>query len=301
MDHDNEFGAGTAEDRLAQLIARLLTGMDAAAAAGQWDRVMTMAEDVLAVDPGNQRAAALLGRAQMEQPLPEGQRAFVSLIFSDIVRSTHLADKSEPEIVRGVFSLYRDAAVDAIEELDGRILQFQGDGVVACFGYPNVHEDDARRAVMAGLGLVERMADGRTELRRRYGIETEIRVGVHSGTVVATGLGSGTIDASDVVGAAANLTARLQAEAEPGTVVISSATKQLVEAHFDVVSLGMRSLAGFSRPIEVFHVLRPSHAGSARRSRARRGGPAGRPRRAAACAPAGLGRPARGRGRAPIS
>ncbi len=262
MDYGDELGPSTAEDRLARLITRLLAGMDAAAAGGAWDRVTEMAEDVLAVDPGNQRAAALLERAQVGQPLPEGQRAFVSLIFSDIVRSTNLAEKSEPEIVRGVFTLYREAATEAIHDLDGRILQFQGDGVVACFGYPNVHEDDARRAVMAGLGLVERMADGRTELRRRYGIDTEIRVGVHSGTVVVTGLASGAVDASDIVGAAANLTARLQSQAEPGTVVISSATKHLVEAHFDLVSLGMRSLTGFSRPVEVFHVLRPSHAGS---------------------------------------
>ena len=110
--------------------------MDAAAAGGAWDRVTEMAEDVLAVDPGNQHATALLERAQVEQPLPEGQRAFVSLIFSDIVRSTNLAEKSEPEIVRSVFTLYREAATEAIHELDGRILQFQGDGVVACFGYP---------------------------------------------------------------------------------------------------------------------------------------------------------------------
>ncbi len=251
-------GPGTAEDRLTRLINRLLAGMDAAAAAGAWDRVVEMAEDVLAVDPGNGRAAALLERARVEQPLPEGQRAFVSLIFSDIVGSTNLAEQSEPEIVRAVFNLYREAAGDAVGALDGRILQFQGDGIVACFGYPNVHEDDARRAVMAGLGLVERMAEGRFELRRRYGIEPEIRVGVHSGTVVA----SGAVDASDIVGAASNLTARLQAEAEPGTVVISGATKHLVEAHFDLVSLGMRSLTGFSRPVGVFQVLRPRRAGS---------------------------------------
>ena len=262
VEGDLESEGSTADDRLARLLTRLLAGMDAAAATGAWDRVTEMGEDVLAVDPDNQRAKALVERAQAEQPLPEGQRAFVSLIFSDIVRSTNLAEKSEPEVVRAVFNLYRQAATEAVHEMDGRILQFQGDGVVACFGYPNVHEDDARRAVMAGLGLVERMAEGRTELRRRYGVETEIRVGVHSGTMVVTGLASGAVDASDLVGAAANLTARLQSEAEPGTVVISSATKHLVEAHFEVVSLGMRSLTGFSRPVEVFHVLRPSHRGS---------------------------------------
>ena len=101
---------GTAEDRLALLLTRLLAGMDAAAAGGAWDRVTEMGEDVLAVDPDNQHARALLERARAEQPLPEGQRAFVSLIFSDIVRSTTMAEKSEPEIVRSVFNLYREAA-----------------------------------------------------------------------------------------------------------------------------------------------------------------------------------------------
>jgi len=256
-----EPGTGSAEDRLTHLIDRLLLAAESAASSGAWDRVTENAGDVLAVAPDNERAAGLLERARLEQSLPEGQRAFVSLLFSDIVRSTDLADVAEPETVRDLFRVYRRAAIDAIEGLDGTVLQFQGDGVVACFGYPNVHEDDAKRAVLAGLGLVERMAASGPELRRRHGVEAAIRVGVHTGTVVVAGLTSGAADASDIVGAAANVAGRLQAEAEAGTVVISDATKELVDADFEFASVGTRALKGISRPVRVFRVLRPRRAG----------------------------------------
>ena len=252
----------SAEARLAHLIDRLLASMDDAAEAGSWPRVMELADDVLAVDPGNRRATALVERARLEQSLPEGERAFVSLLFADIVKSTDLADVTEPETMRHVFSLYRQVATDVVGELEGNVLQFQGDGVVACFGYPRVHEDDARRAVLAGLRLIDGMADAGRELRRRYQIEPSIRVGIHSGTVVVTGLTAGAVDAADIVGSAANIAARLQAEAEAGTLVISDATRQLVEPHFVIEPAGERLLRGIARPMGVFRVLAPAVAGA---------------------------------------
>ena len=99
--------AVSAEDRLSLLIDRLLTSMDAAAAAGAWDRVVELANDVLTVDPPNQRAAAMIERASLERSLPEGERAFVSLIFADIVQSTDMAEMAEPEVVQEVFAVYR--------------------------------------------------------------------------------------------------------------------------------------------------------------------------------------------------
>src|SRR5271165_2581361 len=168
--------AASAEDRLSLLIDRLLRSMDTAASTGAWDRVVELAEDVLAVDPPNTRAASMLERAALERTLPRGQRAFVSLIFADVVQSTDMAEAAEPEVVQDVFALYRRVATDTIEELGGQVLQFQGDGVVACFGYPVAHEDDARRAVLAAIQLVERMAQAAIELSRRHGIEPAIRV-----------------------------------------------------------------------------------------------------------------------------
>ena len=234
--------------------------MDAAASTGDWDRVVELADDVLAVDPPNRRAASMIERAKLERSLPGGQRAFVSLVFADIVQSTDMAEVAEPEVIQDVFALYRRVAAETIEELGGRVLQFQGDGVVACFGYPTAHEDDARRAVLAALGLIERMAHADDELHRRHGIEPAIRVGVHSGTVVVAGLASGVFDGSAIAGSAPNVAARLQGEAEPGTVVISDTTRQLVEPHFELKPMGTRSLKGIARPMELHHVVRSNLA-----------------------------------------
>ena len=256
MTSAQEQSAVSAENRLSLLIDRLLTSMDAAAATGSWDRVVELADDVLAVDPPNQRAAAMIDRAALERSLPQGQRAFVSLIFADIVQSTDMAEVAEPEVVQEVFGVYRRVATETVEELGGRVLQFQGDGVVVCFGFPTAHGDDARRAVLAGLRLVERMAEAAVELRSNHGIEPAIRVGVHSGTIVIVGRTDGTIDGSTIMGSAPNVTARLQGEAQPGTVVVSDTTRQLVEPHFELTSIGTRSLKGISRPMELHRAVR---------------------------------------------
>jgi class 3 adenylate cyclase len=261
MGADEERSA-SAEDRLARLIDRLLASMDAAASIGAWDRVVEQAGDVLAVDPSNQRATSMLERAALERSLLGGQRAFVSLIFADIVQSTDMAEVSEPEVIQDVFVLYRRVAAETIEELGGRVLQFQGDGVVACFGYPVAHEDDARRAVLAALRLVERMGQAGIELKRRHDIEPAIRVGVHSGTVVVAGLASGVIDGSAIAGPVPNVASRVQGEAEPGTVCISETTEQLVASHFELRPLGSHSLKGIVRPMELHLVVRSKVAAS---------------------------------------
>src|SRR3984885_15150438 len=256
----DEGRSASAEDRLALLIGRLLVSMDAAASIGAWDRVVEQADDILAVDPSNERASSMLERAALERSLLGGQRAFVSLIFADIVQSTDMAEVSEPEVMQDVFVLYRRVAAETIEELGGRVLQFQGDGVVACFGYPTAFEDDARRAVLAALRLVERMDQAGIELKRRHDIEPAIRGGVHSGTVVIAGLAAGVIDGSALAGSVPNVAARVQGEAEPGTVVISETTRQLVEPHFELKPVGTRSLKGITRPMDLHCVVRSTRA-----------------------------------------
>src|SRR5207302_8537244 len=160
----------------------------------------------------------MLQRVRSQDPLPGGLRAMVTLLFSDIVRSTPMAENAEPETMRDLFRVYRDAATGAIDAMEGNVLQFQGDGVFACFGHPKAHGDDAQRAVLAGLDIVERMHKVGPDIRRRLGVEAPVRVGIHSGTVVVGRLGEGGLP--DVVGAATNMAARIQAVAEPDTVVI---------------------------------------------------------------------------------
>ncbi|MGZ6976562.1 MAG: AAA family ATPase [Acidimicrobiia bacterium] len=261
-----EAGSDALDARVARLIDRLLVQAEAAAASGAWDRASALAEDILSVAPADERATAMLERARAEWSMPHGQRAFVSVLFSDIVQSSELTEVADPEIVRDLFKIYQEAGTAAIQEMGGHVLQFQGDGIVACFGYPTVHEDDAKRAVLAALGLVERMTARAAEIWERYGVELPLRIGIHTGTVVVASpeTGSG-LTSSDIVGAALNVAARLQGEAAPDTVVISDTTFELVSPHFEMESIGLRDLRGIARSVEVYRVVTP-HEGVAPQS-----------------------------------
>src|SRR3712207_9300314 len=141
-------------------------------------------------------------------------------------------------------------------------MHYSGDGILAGFGPPVPHEDDARRAVLAGLDLVVALHDARGQLTDRFGVELEVRIGIHTGRVVVTDLSDdGAVAERDsIVGLVPNLAARIQQAADPGKVVISDVTQQLVDADFFMRSLGERHLKGISRPVEVFAVERPRYA-----------------------------------------
>jgi len=243
-----------------RLIERLISGADAAAAAGDLDQAREMANDVLMVDPDNEQALDLLRSAQSRQRSRMGERMVMTVMFSDLVDSTPLADVEEPEIVRDVFSLYREEAKRAVERFGGQIVSYQGDGVVAAFGYPQVHEDDARRAVNAGLDLVVGMQQVADRARERHGVDAEVRVGIHTGMAVVADIGSGrTIERGAIVGVTPNLAARIQAAAEPGQVVISDVTQHVVDSDFDLEPLGARSLKGIARDVELYRVIGARH------------------------------------------
>src|SRR3712207_6437002 len=188
----------------------------------------------------------------------------MTLLFSELVGPTVLSEQVEPEHLRDLFAAYRAAAREAVHRYGGTLMHYSGDGVLAGFGHPEPHEDDARRAVLAGLDLVTAMRDARAELDRRFGIAPEVRVGIHTGRVVVTDLSDdGAVAERDsVVGLVPNLAARIQQAADPGTVAISDVTQQLVDADFFLQSLGERRLKGISRPVEVFAVERPPYAGA---------------------------------------
>ena len=221
-----------------------------------------MAEEVRAVDPDNRRAASILRRVAARQLGPSGERALMTLLFSDLVGSTVLSEQVEPEDLRDLFAFYRAAAREAVNRYGGYVMHYSGDGILAGFGYPEPHEDDARRAVLAGLDLVTAMRDARAELDHRFGVTPEVRVGTHTGRVVVTNLSDdGPVAERDsIVGLVPNLAARIQQAADPGFVVISDVTQQLVDADFFLHSLGERRLKGISRSVEVFAVDRPRYA-----------------------------------------
>ncbi|MGY1731153.1 ATP-binding protein [Geodermatophilus sp. SYSU D01045] len=252
----------SAETRLARLLERLLTAAEASLAAGDLEPARATAEEVRAVDPGNRRAALLLQRVAGRQVGAVGERALMTLLFSDLVGSAQLSEQVEPEQLRDLFAFYRAAARDAVDRYGGTLMHYSGDGVLAGFGHPVPHEDDARRAVLAGLDLVVALHDARARLADRFGVALEVRVGIHTGRVVVSDLvDDGAVAERDsVVGLVPNLAARVQKAADPGTVVISDVTQQLVDADFYLQSLGERRLKGISRPVEVFRVDRPRYA-----------------------------------------
>ena len=254
----------TADIRLTRLLTRLLTAAEASFAAGDVETARATAEEVRAVDPTNERASRLLRRLDEPQQAPVGQRALMTLLFSDLVGSTMMSEQVEPEQLRDLFALYRATSREAVERYGGVVMQYMGDGILAGFGFPEAHEDDARRAVLAGLDLVAAMGSMQADLARRLGVAPQVRVGLHTGRVLVTDItrDRSVLERDSIVGVAPNLAARIQGAAAPDQVVISDVTQHLVESDFFVQSLGERELKGISRPVEVFAVERPRHAGA---------------------------------------
>jgi class 3 adenylate cyclase/tetratricopeptide (TPR) repeat protein len=254
----------SAESRLTRLLDRLLTAAEASLAAGDLETARATAEEVRAVDSDNVRAEQVLRAVAARQQSASGERALMSLLFSDIVGSTMLSEQVEPEQLRDVFSFYRATAREAVERYGGYVMKYMGDGILAGFGFPDPHEDDGRRAVLAGLDLVAAMQAARADLQRRIGVAPEVRIGIHTGRVVVADLSDerSSDERDSIVGVAPNLAARIQQAAEPNTVVISDVTQNLVDTDFFLHSLGERDFKGISRPVEVFAVDRPRHAGA---------------------------------------
>ena len=188
-------------------------------------------------------------------------RRHMTVLFCDLVDSTPLAGSLDAEDFREVLSGYQHACVRAIERFDGYLAKYVGDGLVAYFGYPRAHEDDVRRAVHAGLGILDELVPLNTQLRDQLGISLQVRIGLDSGVVVAGEMGAGdTRSQHDIVGEMPHIAARLESLAPPGSVVISDATRNLIEGYFEIEPLGERALKGVSRPIAVHRVLAPTGA-----------------------------------------
>ena len=142
-----------------------------------------------------------------------------------------------------------------IARFDGHIAQYLGDGLLVYFGYPRAHEDDAQRAVRAGLGMVEALSQLNTRLGQVRGVHLAVRLGIHTGLVVVGEVGGGTRQEQLALGETPNLAARLQGLAAPNMLVISAATFQLLGGFFACQSLGTPLLKGFTQPLEVYQVL----------------------------------------------
>ena len=182
-----------------------------------------------------------------------------TVMLCDLVGSTALSARLDPEDQRGVIGAYHRCCAEIVERNDGFVAKYMGDGVLAYFGYPQAHEHDAERAVRAGLALVE----GVPKLTTAAGVPLQVRVGIATGLVVVGDLiGAGAAQEQAVVGEAPNLAARLQTVAEPGTVVISSSTRRLTGGLYDYRDLGELALKGFAVNVPAWQVLGASAAES---------------------------------------
>src|SRR5215470_6577109 len=224
------------------------------------------------------------------EPRPaEAERRQLTVLFCDLVDSTALAGQLDPEELRTVVRAYQEVCAKVIARFDGHIAQYLGDGLLVYFGYPLAHEDDAQRAVRAGLGMMEGLGQLNTRLEqegaplscrpsavadagnglrpaptqsRQQGIHLAVRLGIHTGLVVVGEVGGGTRQEQLALGETPNLAARLQGIAAPNTLVVSAATLQLLGGFFAYQALGTRSVKGIAQPLEVYQVLYESTARS---------------------------------------
>jgi class 3 adenylate cyclase len=181
------------------------------------------------------------------------ERRQVTVMFSDLVGSTALSARMDPEDLREVISAYQKSVTETVRRFGGFVAKYMGDGVLIYFGYPQAHEDDAERAVRAGLEVVTAVAG----LKAPVSLQT--RIGIATGLVVVGDLiGSGEVQERGIVGETPNLAARLQGIAEPNTVVIGESTRKLLGNLFELQDLRAKELKGIAGPVRSWAALRPS-------------------------------------------
>jgi class 3 adenylate cyclase/tetratricopeptide (TPR) repeat protein len=191
----------------------------------------------------------------LEQPRSiEGERKFATVLFADVARSTSIAEKLDPEdwalIMNGAF-VFMNAAVS---RYGGTVSRLMGDAVLALFGAPVAHEDDAERAVRAGLDSQDAAKAYAPQILQRYGVAFDLRVGINTGTAVLAFVGDSIRTEYTAMGDAANVAARLQSAAQPGTVLISADTYRLVHTQFETTPRGPIAAKGKSEPIDTYEV-----------------------------------------------
>ena len=207
------------------------------------------------------KAIAALGRPTLHPPQSaaiiksalreSAERRYLTVMFSDLVGSTKLSTQLDPEDMREIIGAYHRCCAEQITKDGGFVARYMGDGLLAYFGYPQAHEDDAERAIRSGLSLVGAVP----QLHALRADPLEVRVGIATGLVVVGDLiGEGAAQEQGVVGETPNVAARLQALAQPGQVVISDGTRRLMGGLFEYRDLGRVTLRGLVDPVQAWQV-----------------------------------------------
>jgi class 3 adenylate cyclase len=184
----------------------------------------------------------------------DGERRHLTVMFCDLVDSTALASQLDPEQWRAIVAAYHHTAAEAITRFGGHVAKYLGDGVMAFFGYPEAHDNDAERAVRAGLALLDALAAlNESSAHPRLAA----RIGIDSGPVV---VGTGAGHDADVFGDAPNVAARVQSTADPDSVFVTAATHRLISGLFITEDRGAQTLKGIAEPLPLYRIVRPSGA-----------------------------------------
>lgn len=185
----------------------------------------------------------------------EGERKQVTVLFCDLVGSTALAERLGPETMHSLLNRFFELALGEIHRYEGTINQFLGDGFMALFGAPVAHEDHARRAVLAAMGLERLLADHRLELAEAQGLDLHVRMGLNTGWVVVGGIGDHLRRDYTAVGDTTNLAARLQQLAEPGAILVSDTTCRALQGEVQLEALPPTRVKGKEEPVQAYRVL----------------------------------------------
>jgi class 3 adenylate cyclase len=208
---------------------------------------------IAALHAGTSPMPAAAARVTETSPRDVAERRQVTVMFSDLVGSTALSARMDPEDLREVVSAYQKRVAETVQRFGGFVAKYMGDGVLVYFGYPQAHEDDAERAVRSALELIAAVS----ALKATTPLQT--RVGIATGMVVVGDLiGSGEAQERSIVGETPNLAARLQCIAEPNGVVIAESTRRLIGNLFELEDIGAQNLKGIASPVRAWAALRPS-------------------------------------------
>ena len=188
----------------------------------------------------------------------EGERKLVTVMFADVAGFTAMSEKLDPEDVHRIMDGCCRILVDEIHRLEGTVGEFRGDGVMALFGAPIAHEDHAQRACHAALAIQQALVPYGEEIKRNYGIDFRMRIGLNSGTVVVGAIGDDLRMDYTAMGDTTNLAARMETAAEPGSVLVSESTHRLAREFFEFAPLEPLQVKGKQEPVEAFRLLRPT-------------------------------------------
>jgi class 3 adenylate cyclase len=241
----SEYAKRFADNDIDISVLRLLTDQDLkelGLSLGHRRKMLAAIEELKGTPPA---ATQFPGKTGLN-PQDVAERRQLTVMFCDLVGSTDLSTRLDPEDLRSIIGSYHRCCTELVERNGGFVAKYMGDGVLSYFGYPQAHEHDAERAVRTGLNLVEAVP----KLATNVGSPLRARVGIATGLVVVGDLiGAGAAQEQAVVGETPNLAARLQALAEPGAVVIASSTRRLIGGLFEYRDLGTTALKGFGENV----------------------------------------------------